>query len=125
MQNRKSKPGRIGHACEIEISVMLYLTDGQGLVDMSLADDMDIMKSDLKNCPVDWGMTKKKRLYLSTWNLENSTYGGAGDPTHATKEFGEAIHKMTVNGLCDVIEEFYKVQTKLKGRKLNRECDKF
>jgi creatinine amidohydrolase len=125
IQNRKSKSGGIGHACEVETSVMLYLTDGQGLVDMSAADDTDIMKSDLRNCPVDWGMTKKKRLYLSTWYLENSTYGGAGDPTDATKELGEAIHKMTVDGLCDVIEEFYEVQKKLKGRKLNRKCDKF
>ena len=122
-QHRKSKIGGIGHACEIETSVMLYLTEN--LVDMSLADDTDIMKSDLRNCPVDWGTSKPKRLYLSTWYLENSTYGGAGDPTDATKEFGEKVHKMTVDGLSDVIEEFYEVQKKLKGRKLKRKCSKF
>ncbi|MHB8280474.1 MAG: creatininase family protein [Candidatus Humimicrobiaceae bacterium] len=121
-ENRKSKEGGIGHACEIETSVMLYLTD---LADMSVADDTDTMKSDLKNCPVDFASEKKKRLYLSTWYLEDSIYGGAGDPTPATKEFGEAIHKMTVDGLADVIKEFYEVQVKLESRILRRKNQKF
>ena len=121
-KNRKSKEGGIGHAGEIETSVMLHLTD---LVDMSVADDTDMMKSDLSNCPVDFASDKKKRLYLSTWYLENSTYGGAGDPSCATKEFGEKMHNMTVETLCDVIEEFYDTQTKLKGRKLHRKSTRF
>ncbi|MBN1298400.1 MAG: creatininase family protein [Actinobacteria bacterium] len=121
--HRKSKPGGIGHACEIETSVMLYLNEE--LVDMSLADDTDIMKSDLNTCPIDWGTGKKKKLYLSTWYLENSTYGGAGDPTFATREFGKTIHEMTVDGLCEVIEEFYSTQMALKNRKLKRKCQKF
>jgi len=121
-ENRKSKEGGISHACEVETSVMLYLTD---LVDMSVADSCDIMKSDLKNCPVDFASEKKKRLYLSTWYLEDSINGVAGDPSCATKEFGESIHKMTVNGLVDVIKEFYEVQVKLEKRKLQRKCQKF
>jgi len=75
---------------------MLYLTN---LVDMNVANDTDIMRSDLKNCPVDFGSDKKKKLYLSTWYIENSTHGGAGDSTYATKEFGEKIHDMTIDGL--------------------------
>ena len=121
-KERKSKIGGIGHAGEIETSVMLYLTN---LVDMSVAEDTDIMRSDLRNCPVDFTSDRKKRLYLSTWYLENSTYGGAGDPTYATKEFGEKIHSMTVDGLCEVIKEFYEVQVKLANRRLNRKCTKF
>ena len=122
-KGRKSKIGGMGHACELETSVILHLTND--LVDMSVADDTNIMKSDLKNCPVDWLSERKKRLYLSTWYLENSTYGVAGDPTFATREFGEKIHKMTVEGLCEVIEEFYNVQIKLEGRILKRKCTKF
>ena len=121
-KNRKSKEGGIGHAGEIETSVMLHLTD---LVEMSVADNADMMKSDLRDCPVDFASDKKKRLYLSTWYLENSTHGGAGDPSCATKEFGEKIHNMTVEALCNVIEEFYETQTKLKGRKLNRKSARF
>ena len=122
-KGRKSKIGGMGHACELETSVMLHLNND--LVDMSVADDTDIMKSDLKNCPLDWLSGRKKRLYLSTWYLENSIYGAAGDPTFATREFGEKIHKMTVEGLCEVIEEFYNVQIKLEGRILKRKCTKF
>ena len=121
-KNRKSPEGGIGHAGEIETSVMLYLTD---LADMSVADDTDIMRSNLKNCPVDFASGRKKRLYLSTWYLENSTYGGAGDPSSATREFGEQIHRMTVEGLREVIEEFYAIQKKLAKRKLNRKDTRF
>ena len=121
-KNRKSMEGGISHACEVETSVMLHLTD---LVDMSLADGTDIMRSSLKNTPVDSASVRKKRLYLSTWYIENSTYGGAGDPTGATREFGEKIHAMTVDALCEIIEEFYRVQGELCGRKLNRPSTKF
>ena len=101
---------------------MLYYTD---LVETDLADDTDIMTSNLKYCPVDNATDKKKKYYLSAWYLENSTYGGAGDPTVATKAFGEKIHKETVNQLIEVIKEFYDITEKLKNRKLNRKCNKF
>ena len=120
--NRKSAVGGIGHAGEAETSVMLYLSD---LVDMSVADNTDIMKTDLDNCPVDFGSDKSKKMYLSTWFLENSTYGGAGDPSHATKEFGEKIHTLTVDALCDVIRVFYEAQISRENRKLNRKSTKF
>jgi creatinine amidohydrolase len=119
-KNRRSKIGGIGHAGEIETSVMLYLT-----VDMSLADSTDIMTTDLRNCPVDLASDKKKRMYLSTWHLENSTYGAAGDPSFATKEMGKKIHAMTVDCLSDAIEEFYEVQKKLQNRKLKRKSTRF
>jgi len=121
-EHRKSKEGGIGHACEVETSLMLHLTD---LVDMGVADDTDMMKSELKNCPVDFASEKKKRLYLSTWYLEDSIYGGAGDPTDASKEFGKVVHDMTVGGLSDVIKEFYGIQVKLENRILSRDCQKF
>jgi creatinine amidohydrolase len=120
---RKSKIGGVAHAGEIETSLQLYYNED--LVDMSVADDTDIMKSDLKTAPVEKYSNKKKRLYVSTWYLENSKYGAMGDPTNASKEFGEIIHKVTVEGLCEVIKEFYSVQKKLKGRKLKRKCTRF
>jgi creatinine amidohydrolase/Fe(II)-dependent formamide hydrolase-like protein len=101
---------------------MLYLT---GLVDMSVADDTDIMKSSLRNCPVDFASDRKKKLYLSTWYLENSTYGGAGDPTHATEDLGEKLHTMTVESLCDIILEFYEVQRQLEKRNPKRKSTRF
>jgi len=120
---RKSNIGGVGHAGEIETSLMLYYNTD--LVDMSVADDIDIMKSDLKTSPVEVYSNRKKRMYLSTWYLENSTYGAQGDPTYATKEFGEKIHDKTVDGLCEVIEEFYDIQVKLARREFKRKCTKF
>jgi len=32
----------------------------------------------------------------------------------------KTIHRMTVDGLCEVIREFYKVQKKLSHGRLNR-----
>ena len=96
-KKRKSKEGGIGHAGEIETSLMLHYTD---LVDMNVADDTDIMKSSVKSCPVDFAPGRKKKLYLSTWYLEDSKYGGAGDPTHASKELGRDIHEKMVGELA-------------------------
>ena len=110
-KKRKSKEGGIGHAGERETSFLLYLTD---LVDISVADDTDIMKSNLKYCPVDSCSNRKKMLYLSTWHIEKSTYGAHGDPTHATKEFGEELFKESVKKLTDIIKEFYDIQIKLE-----------
>lgn len=119
---RKSKEGGIGHAGEVETSLMLHYTD---LVDMSVADDTDIMKSEVKSCPVDFAPTRKKKLYLSTWYLEDSKYGGAGDPTNATEELGKKIHDMTVKELSGVIQDFYDIQVRLSTRKHRRDCQRF
>ena len=86
-ENRKSPEGGIGHAGEVETSVMLHLCEE--LVDMSLADETDRMTTDYNACPVDFASEKKKKLYLSTWYLENPTYGAAGDPSAADKNFGK------------------------------------
>jgi creatinine amidohydrolase len=120
--NRRSKEGGIGHAGEVETSLMLHLTD---LTDMSVADTTDAMTSDLKSCPVDGATSRKKTLYLSTWYLENPTYGGAGDPSGARAEFGEKIHAGSVRELSQIIEEFYDAHSRLKVRKLNRKDTRF
>jgi creatinine amidohydrolase len=102
-EHRKSAEGGIGHACEAETSVMLHLDPR--LVDMSLADNTDRMTSNLATCPVDGASARKKRMFLSTWFLEDSTHGGAGDPSGAAREFGEALHRMAVDGLAEAIRE--------------------
>jgi hypothetical protein len=122
-ENRKSAEGGIGHACEIETSVMLHLAGD--LVDMSMADATDMMTSGLATCPVDFASTRKKKMYLSTWYLENPTHGAAGDPSQARAEFGEALHRMTVDGLAEAITEFSEVHRRLAGRKLKRKDTRF
>jgi len=122
-ENRKSPEGGIGHAGEIETSVMLHLAPD--LVDMSAADNTDIMKSSMETCPVDGAAVRKKKLFLSTWYLEDPVYGGAGDPSSADAEFGRRIHEMTVNGLAEVIEEFFRIMERYTGRTLKRKDQRF
>jgi creatinine amidohydrolase len=122
-ENRRSAEGGIGHACEVETSVMLHLA-GE-LVDMGAADASDMMTSNLKTCPVDFASTRKKKMYLSTWYLENPAHGSAGDPSQARAEFGEALHRMTVEGLAEAIAEFHDVHRKLADRKLRRKDTRF
>jgi creatinine amidohydrolase len=121
-ENRKSKEGGIGHAGEIETSVMLHISD---LVDMTVADDADRMKSDLETCPVDSASSRSKKLFLSSWYLENPTCGGLGDPSVSTSDFGQKVHEMTVEGLVQVIGEFHDIHGKLRKRKLKRKNTKF
>ena len=61
-----------------------------------------------------------KILYLSTWFIEESKYGGAGDPSDARKDFGEKIHRSSVETLDKVIEEFYDFQLSYKKRGRNK-----
>ena len=122
-EHRRSAEGGISHACEAETSVMLHLDPR--LVDMSVADAADRMTSDLATCPVDGASARRKRLFLSTWFLENSMHGGAGDPSAATREFGEALHRMAVDGLVEVIREFSEACDARAGRKLNRKDTRF
>ncbi|TFG62157.1 MAG: creatininase family protein [Spirochaetales bacterium] len=122
-ENRKSKEGGISHAGEAETSIMLHLSPE--LVDMSLADGTDIMTSSINTCPVDPVSPRKKKLFLSTWFVEDSLYGGAGDPSVADAEFGKRIHDMAVNSLAEVIRDFHDVMEKYDGRILKRKNTRF
>jgi creatinine amidohydrolase/Fe(II)-dependent formamide hydrolase-like protein len=102
---------------------MLHLR--QSLVDMNAADDTDKMTSRLKTCPVDLCSGQRKQLFLSTWYLEDSLHGVAGDPSCARPEFGRALHEAAVEALAQIIEEFYDVQTRLAHRKPRRKCTTF
>ena len=79
----------------------------------------------MTTCPVDSASTRKKKLFLSTWYLENPTYGGLGDPSGAAADFGKKVHEMTVEGIIQVIDEFHEIHSKMKGRKLNRKDTRF
>jgi creatinine amidohydrolase len=118
----KAAGGGVSHACEAETSVMLHLTD---LVDMSVADATDAMSSRLETCPTDALATKKKRMFLSSWFLENPTHGGLGDPSRSTRELGEALHRMAVDSLVEIIRELHSVHERLEGRTPNRASTRF
>lgn len=112
-KNRKSSHGGISHAGEAETSLMLYLSE---MVDMNEAESTDMMKNDVETCPVDTFCGRKKMLFLSTWFLENSKNGACGDPSAATREFGEILFKNMLKNLSRVINDFYLAQSDSSDR---------
>lgn len=103
---RKTGPGGGGHACEIETSQMLYLTD---LVDMSKADSIDHCRYRSKFKSND-GFTGGSKVFWSTWATESSRKGMLGDPTPASKASGEIITRAVVDELCEFLLEFYRFE---------------
>jgi len=102
-KNRKSKVGGICHACELETSLMLYLTD---LVDMNKAEK-NILTYNSKFRNTD-GMYGKSKVFWSTWGLESTDSGILGDPTVATRELGEKLFKYLVDEISQFALEYYK-----------------
>lgn len=100
-KNRKSQIGGICHACEIETSLMLYLTD---LVDMSKAEK-NLMTYSSKFRNVD-GM-KGSKVFWSTWALESTESGILGDPTVASKELGKDLFIYIVKEISEFCIEYY------------------
>ena len=88
---------KVGHACEIETSMMLYLR--QELVDMSTAvKDMRVPPSRLPT---------GGPVYF--WPVfEPGTTGVNGDPTLATAEKGKAFLDVITKNLAEFIRAFHK-----------------
>lgn len=88
---------KVGHACEIETSLMLYLR--QELVDMNTAvKDMGIPPT---------RMPTGGPVYF--WPVfDPGTTGVAGDPTVATAEKGKAFMDVITRNLADFIRTYHK-----------------
>lgn len=99
---RKSVQGGVLHACEWETSLMLYYTDR---VKMEEVTGEDIMRYHSKFVAGDsaWGGQK---VVWSTWGLQKSKTGVYGDPTVATREMGELIHKAILKNYREFILEY-------------------
>ncbi len=87
----------VGHACEVETSLMLYLR--QELV------DMDTAVTDLKVPPT--RLPTGGPVYF--WPVfDPGTTGVAGDPSHASAEKGKAILEAVVQNLAAFVRRFHK-----------------
>ena len=90
---------KVGHACEIETSIMLYLR--QEHVDMSTA------VKDLGVPPT--RMPTGGPVYF--WPVfDPGTTGVSGDPTLATAEKGKAFLEVITQNLADFIRTYHKAQ---------------
>jgi len=102
IKNRKSKIGGTCHACELETSLMLYLTD---LVDMSKAEN-NLMEYDSEFRNND-AMQGNSKVFWSTWCLEKTSSGVLGDPTVATKKLGKDLFEYLVKEISNFALEYY------------------
>jgi creatinine amidohydrolase len=100
-QHRKSAPGGIGHACEYETALMLYLRPE--LVQMEKAvKEMGVPSLNYYN----WDHPKPAAYAWMDWWSRFSRTGIAGDPTVATREFGALMFNATVERMLELVREF-------------------
>jgi creatinine amidohydrolase len=99
---RKSKPGGAIHGGEFETSLMLHL---RAPVDMSKATDVDVMRYESEFAPAD-GFSGSKKVFWSTWGIQESTTGIYGDPTVASAETGRIVFEAIVENTASFLREF-------------------
>jgi creatinine amidohydrolase len=97
---RKTPFGGMGHACELETSIVLSFA-GE-LVDMSKArpdgflSKSQFTRGEMLSSPI-------AALYRPV--TETSNHGGYGDPSVATAEHGERILQLVTNGLVALCQD--------------------
>lgn len=101
-QWRKSDVGGINHACEMETSLMLYLSE-------HLVDAAQCQKAIRESSSPYLGkdLTIGGTVSASFDLKEVSDYGVVGDPSVATKEAGADLFDYVTNKIADFLEEFY------------------
>jgi creatinine amidohydrolase len=101
---RRSEAGGIGHACEFETAMMLYLRPE--LVQMDKAvKEMGVPSLKYYN----WDHPAPAAFAWMDWWSRFSRSGVAGDPTVATREFGEFMFNATVERMLELIREFKQI----------------
>lgn len=100
---RKSVPGGAIHGGEFETSLMLYFNQP---VNMSEVTDVDIMRYCTAFFPGD-SFVSGKKVFWSTWGLQQSQTGIYGDPTVATRETGEITAHGMVSSYMEFLREYY------------------
>lgn len=92
-------PGGMGHACELETSIMLEIRPELVHMERAKKDiDYPIVPGILH---MDW--CDGPLVFMPYWSTISTT-GTAGDPTLATKEEGAYLMGVAVEGLCKVVK---------------------
>ena len=99
---RKSELGGIMHAGELETSLMLVLREN--LVDLSKAVK-EVPKPPSTILTAD--LTAPGKIFLTTWSYWKTRKGALGDPTKATKIFGEKALEKIVEEIYIIAKELY------------------
>jgi len=105
---RKSEPGGISHAGELETSIYLYRHPE--LVQMNKAKkEYGLQESKFYG----WDKDKNAVIFMDWWSNISET-GVVGDPTVATPETGREFFELAVNNFVEFIIEFrgWKIKTR-------------
>lgn len=100
-EHRRSEPGGIGHACEYETAMMLYLRPDLVQMDRAVKE-----MGQLSLKYFSWDHPSPSVYAWMDWWSRFSQTGIAGDPTVATREFGELLFNATVVRMIDLLREF-------------------
>ncbi len=103
-QRRKSEYGGIGHACEYETAMMLYLRPDLVQMDKAVKE-----MGQLSLKYFNWDHPTPSAFAWMDWWSRFSETGIAGDPTVATREFGEFLFNATVERMIDLLREFKQI----------------
>ncbi len=103
-QHRKSEYGGIGHACEYETALMLYLRPELVQMDKAVKE---MGQSVLKY--FNWDHPTPSAYAWMDWWSRFSQTGIAGDPTVATRELGELLFNATVERMLELLREFKQI----------------
>ncbi len=98
-KTRKSAfPGGMGHACELETSLMLVIRPGLVKMKRAVKDTNYPCDGD---CYMDW--SDGALSFMPYWSTISKT-GTAGDPTVATRKTGEHLLRIAVEELCERVD---------------------
>lgn len=103
-RHRQSTPGGIGHACEYETSMMLYLRPDLVQMDRAVRE-MGVYELKYFN----WDHPTPAVYSWMDWWSRFSHTGVAGDPTVATRELGELLFNATVDRMIELMREFKQI----------------
>ncbi len=102
--HRRSEYGGIGHACEYETAMMLYLQPELVQMDKAVKE-----MGQLSLKYFSWDHPTPSAFAWMDWWSRFSRTGIAGDPTVATREFGEFLFNATVERMIELIREFKQI----------------
>lgn len=101
---RQSEFGGIGHACEYETSMMLYLRPDLVQMDKAIKE-MGVPALKYYN----WDHPEPSVYAWMDWWTRFSHTGVAGDPTVATRELGEFLFNATIERMVELLREFKQI----------------
>jgi creatinine amidohydrolase len=110
-QMRRSAPGGVAHACEYETAMMLYLRPDLVQIDKAVRE-MGQIKIEYFN----WDHPEPSILAWQDWWSRMSKSGVCGDPTVATREFGQALFETTVQNFVRFVRAFRTIPLRSRCR---------